>query len=147
MEPLELQSKSLEELKTMAKSANVKAFSKMKKRELVAALSPIEPVECCDVGGVCPILPPAEGCKGGVCPIEVKKPRKPRTKKVERSASINSEDSADLADFLKKITKQQLMPSAEKLSILNAAKLNKKDLFDEIIEKTIALKLEEIAGC
>lgn len=52
----------------------------------------------------------------------------------------------ELKIFIKKISKTKMVEMAEKLDIEKCNKLKKEDLLDAIIEKTIAIKLEEMSS-
>ena len=129
----ELNLKSLTDLKKIGRDKKVSGCSKMKKSELVEALSKLD-VTLETVEAQYPIKK------------DVERPMKKSRRQLDLESQTDTQSTDMLDNYIKSLTKHQLLTHAEKLNVLNVSKLSKRDLLEQIIEQTIAMKLSDLAN-
>ncbi len=139
MDTADLRNKNLDELKSLAKDKRIKGYSKLKKSDILVKLATADTIS------------DNATCDSSVCKLDAKRSTKIDDHvdhdHVDRSSARSIDDEEKLKDYMKKISKPKLLQHAAKFDdIANPGKLAKKDLLDLILERTVALKLEELSA-
>jgi Rho termination factor, N-terminal domain len=132
-----MDSKSLRELKAMAKSAKICNYTKMSKLDLIKALEP----QC--EGNICKLVVIDSAEAPIAKPIEHQK-RIKKSPKYQKSGESLSDKRNEMEILLKKVTKNQLMKYASDNEIPASLKSSKEHLLDAIIENSITRICQDI---
>lgn len=137
-----MDSLKLPELKHLAKERGIVGFSKMKRQQLVTALSEVKVEEKNDEKQIEP------ECEGGVCLLKLPEEKPKKTKKntdyaVQEylSAVMSVPVSAEIVD---KMVKTRLVEIGKQLGIQSINKMAKLEIFQNILKIEIQDLLKEL---